>query len=390
MMFRSPWLFIWITASLCCLSSCIERFYPEVDAETSGLIAINAHLTDQPGRQYIEISRSVPLIYSKFEALQGCYVLLVRQDGESREFWQDGPESYYGADLDAEFLQTGMSYHIEVISPDGEEYHSDFDKIRPAPEIDSIYYQIEYQGQASLADTLEGIRFYIDFTYDDEAYEYIRWELTETYEFHNPVMEAFVWESRWNYHPIPEEDRYYVCYISHKLQDIHSMSMEDLDQGIYIKKPFTFVKNIQNEQKLFYKYALEVKQFSIGPEAFFYWNELKKTSQEQGWLFDRQPALLRSNICNINDETEHVLGFFSMSGVKKTRGIAENLTQLDRTPNKYYCLPVPKGPGSDPASYPTFYARATYDGQTVTEQVNEHCVDCRAYKGSTHIKPDYW
>lgn len=377
--------------SICCLSSCIERFYPDVNTETSGLITINAHLTDHPGIQFIEISRSVPLIYSKFDVLPGCYVLLLREDGESREFFQSGPESYYGAELDQEFLQTGMSYHIEVITPDGEEYHSDFDKIRPAPEIDSIYYHVEKAAFSSSSDTLEGIRFFIDFTYDDAAYEYIRWELTETYEFHNPVMEAFVWESRRSYYRIPDEDRYYVCYISHDLQDIHSMSMEYLDQGIYIKKPFTFVPNIQNEQKLFYKYALEVKQHSIGPESFFYWNELKKTSQEQGSLFDSQPALLVSNICNINDDTERVLGFFSMSGVKTVRGIAENLTELDLTPNKYYCLPVDKGPGGyDPASYPTFYARATYDGVTVTAAVNEHCVDCRAYVGSTHIKPDYW
>jgi hypothetical protein len=361
-----------------------------VDTETSGLLAINAHLTDKPGKQYIEISRSVPLIYSKFDALPGCYVLLVREDGESREFWQSGPESYYEAELDEEFLQTGMSYRVEVISPEGEEYHSDFDKIRPAPEIDTIYYQVE-KGTDYHGDSIEGIRFFIDFTYDNEAYEYIRWELTETYEFHNPVMDAWIQTSRWRIYPIPDDERYYVCYITRDLADIHSMSMEYLDQGIYIKKPFSFVSNIQNEQKLFYKYSLEVRQLSIGPEAFFYWDELKKTSQEQGSLFDSQPALLQSNICNINDESERVLGFFSMAGVHTARGIAEDLSELDRTPNKYYCLPYDQGPGTAEAvSYPSFFARATYDGQTHYEMVNEHCVDCRAYKGSSEKKPDYW
>lgn len=390
-MLKAPLLLVWTTISLCCLSSCVERFYPDVDVETSGLLAINAHLTDKPGMQYIEISRSVPLIYSKFNALPGCYVLLVREDGESREFWQEGPEAYYGAELDEEFLQTGLSYHIEVITPDGKEYHSDFDKIRPAPEIDSIYYHIEKQGPTAFTDSLEGIRFFIDFTYDNEAYEYIRWELTETYEFHNPVMEAWIQVSRWRTYRIPDEERHYVCYISHDLREIHNMSMEYLNQGIYIKKPFNFVPNIQDEQKLFYKYALEVKQLSIGPEAYFYWDELRKTSQDQGSLFDSQPAIIQSNICNINDESERVLGFFSMAGVHTARGIAEDLTELDRSPNKYYCLPVDKGPGTAEAvSFPSFFARATYDGVTVYEMVNEHCVDCTAYDGSTHIKPDYW
>ncbi len=72
-----------------------------------------------------------------------------------------------------------------------------------------------------------------------------------------------------------------------------------------------------------------MKQYSLGEEAFHYWNELKKTSQEQGFLFDRQPALLKSNIHNVNDESEIVLGFFTMAGVVEKRAFAVNLEGLD-------------------------------------------------------------
>ncbi len=33
---------------------------------------------------------------------------------------------------------------------------------------------------------------------------------------------------------------------------------------------------------------------------------------------------------------------------------------------------------------------AFYDGQMVMNEVNPHCADCREYKGSTAVKPDYW
>jgi Domain of unknown function (DUF4249) len=383
-------LLLVLTAIVCLLSACVERYYPEDDDLTTGTLVINAHITDKPGIQSVEVSRSGGLNFGGFDPVVGCYVLLLREDSESRDFLQSRP-GYYSCDLESEFLQSGMSYQLQVITSDGEEYHSDFDRLRPVPEIDSLYYQVETTILQSTGDTMQGIRYYLDFTYDDEVYEFIRWEITETYEFHNPSMEAFVMPNRWTVYPLPDTSNWIVCYITKNLQDIHAMSMKDLDQGVYIKKPFTFVPNDIMEQKLLYKYSVLIKQLSVGQEAYYYWNELKKTSQEQGWLFDSQPALLKSNICNIHDESEKVLGFFTMSGLRERRHIAANIPGIDHRPYKYYCLPFEKGPGVSMSEYfPAYYARAHYDGKSVYEKVNKHCVDCREYRGSSHIKPDYW
>jgi hypothetical protein len=372
------------------LYGCVEPFDPATDDLETGILVINAHITDQPVPQVIEISRSTTLKHPRFDPVQGCYAILEREDGASCQFFETKPGRYSG-ELDLEFLQMGIPYRARIISPDGSEYQSDFDRIRPAPAIDSIYYLVEKVSDASGDDSIAGIRFYIDFTYNNPAYEFIRWELTETYEFHNPDMEAFVWYDRRNYRPLPDTANYRVCYITRRLQPIYSLSMSDLDQGSYIKKPFGFVPNDPVEQKLLFTYSLLVRQYSIGPEAFHYWNELKKTAQEQGSLFDRQPALLESNFCNIHDAREKVPGFFSMSGVSERRGIAANIPELDHRPYKYYCMPVPKGPGSgSPTSYPAYFAQAWVDGIPVYAEVNKHCVDCREYKGSSHIKPDFW
>ena len=388
-MFKTPHFAIIIILS-CVLAGCVERFYPEEDDLTTGVLVINAHITDNPGVQSIEISRSGGLNFEGIDLVAGCYAVLVREDGESRDFFQVRP-GYYSSDLDREFLQTGMSYQVQVITPDAEEYHSDFDLLRPVPEIDSLYYQVESMPLQSSDEVIEGIRYYLDFTFDDQAYEYIRWELIETYEFHNPEMEAYVALSRWRTIPMPDSSNWRICYITKKIQDIHAISMQDLEQGVYFKKPFSFVPNDNIEQKLLFKYSLLVRQYSVGPEAYHYWNELRNTSQSQGQIFGIQPALLKSNICNINDESEKVLGFFTMSGLKEKRAMAEDIPGIDHRPYKYYCLPALKGPGVSMASnYPAYYARATYDGSTIYELVNEYCVDCRAYEGSTHIKPDFW
>jgi hypothetical protein len=371
------------------LSACVERYFPNDLYLKKDLLVINAHITDEPGTQTIEISRSAHPEQPSFNPELGCYVILLREDGESREFRDDAQPGYYTADLDPDFLRPGILFQVQVVTADGNEYHSDFDKIRPAPPIDSIYYEVEYMTYDVAKDPVPGIRFYIDFTYDDEVYEYLRWELTETYEFHNPYTEAFIMINRWTTRPLPEEDNPRICYITRALPATHSLSTNDLEFGSF-QQAFDFVPNDQMEQKLLFKYSLLVRQYSLGPEAYYYWEELGKNSQEQGVIFTKQPALIKSNICNIADENEKVLGFFTMSGVQEARGIASDVPG-PRKPDPYYCLPVDKGPGtSQPTSFPAFFARATYDGATVYEEVSHHCVDCREYRGSTNIKPDYW
>ncbi len=379
-----------IVIALAFLTGCVERYYPDELYLRHGILVINAHITDLPGIQTIEVSRSSHIEVPGMDPETDCFILLLRGDGESREFTTSERAGFYTATLDTDFLQVGMLFQVQVITLDGNEYHSDFDRIRPVPAIDSIYYKVETMSYTGEDDPVSGIRFYSDFTYDDEAYEYIRWELTETYEFHNPNMEAFIYENRWRSGPLPEEENPRVCYLTHPLPAVHSQSTKQLSFGAF-SKSFGFVPNDKLDQKLMYKYSLLVRQYSMGPEGFRYWNELGMNHQNQGALFDSQPALIKSNICNIADESEKVLGFFTMSGVQEARAFAEEIPGLDNSPYIYYCMPVDGGPGSNrPTNYPAYFARATYDGTTVYAEVNKHCVDCREYKGSSDVKPDFW
>jgi len=372
------------------LTACVERYRPDDLYLKEGLLVINAHITDETGIQTIEISRSSHPEAPRFNPEPNCFVLLQRDDGQSCEFVASERPGYYEADLDADFLRTGMQFQVQVYTQDGNEYQSDFDEIRPVPAIDSLYYLVESIMYTGEDDPVEGIRFYADFTYDDDSYEFIRWELVETYEFHNPSMEAYVYPNRWSVRPLEGIENSRICYITNSLPAIHSLSTKYLSYGSFTKS-FDFVPNNQFEQKLKFKYSLLVRQYSMGPEGFHYWNEIGENLQGQGTIFDSQPPLLKSNICNIADDGEKVLGFFTMSGVQEVRAFAEDIPGLDHSLNPYYCLPVDKGPGSSrPTTYPSYFARASYDGTTVYAQVNHHCVDCREYKNSRAEKPDFW
>jgi hypothetical protein len=379
-------------------AGCIERYYPEEDDLRTGTLVINAHLTNRAGEQVIEISRSVGLTYPSFDPVSGNLVEVIREDGELREFLEFSP-GYYKAELDETFLQTGASFMLHVSTPDGNEYESRFDMLHPVPAIDSIYYLVETNSFASESDSVNGVRFYLDFTYDDEEYDYIRWDLTETYEFQNREdLSYFILDLDQWVKDLPDTSIYLVCYITNELVPIHSMSLGNLHLGKYVKKPFGFVPNNPKEQKLHHKYSLLVKQYSLGEEAFYYWNELKKNSQEKGSLFDRQPALLKSNIRNVNDENEFVLGFFSMAGMVEKRVFAFEPEGLDLSPYEDFCYAVDTLTPPlflegeyykfDPA--PMYFTRPLLKPHWNLVLVNKACSDCREYKNSTHIPPDFW
>jgi hypothetical protein len=66
------------------LRACVERYYPEEDELLTCTLVINAHLTDNPGGQVIEISRSAHLTYPSFDPESGCLAEVIREDGELR------------------------------------------------------------------------------------------------------------------------------------------------------------------------------------------------------------------------------------------------------------------------------------------------------------------
>ena len=184
------------------MAGCVERYYPEEDDLITGTLVINAHLTNQSVYQEIEISRSVTLLFPSADPVSGAYAQLIREDGEIREFPEARP-GFYGCELDETFLQTGSSYMLHVVTPDGSVYESEFDEIRPVPGIDSIYYEVETASYETEGDTTGGVRFYVDFTYNEKEYKFLRWEVTETYEFHNPDMEGFIWDTDRRVKPLP-------------------------------------------------------------------------------------------------------------------------------------------------------------------------------------------
>jgi len=187
------------------------------------------------------------------------------------------------------------------------------------------------------------------------------------------------------------ENYYKVCWITDTISQIYTQSTANLSGTSYIKHPLHFVSN--QTQRLKHRYSVLFRQYLINENAFRYWNDLKNNSNTGG-LIDKQPSLAVSNICNCEDPEEHVLGFFSISGVTEKRIFLDQIEGLE-IPNNIFCFPGSEFPRLwffPSNELPLFLAQANLpdDEKEYFGLVRKSCVDCREYRGSKSEPPDFW
>ena len=377
--------------ALLLMTACVERYYPGGEDVYTGTLVINAQISNIPGIQSIQISRSDGLLYPEFIPESNCIVEVESEDGDLLSFAEETP-GYYSGDVRASFLRFGKHYMLRVVTSDGNVYVSDYSKLNPSTDIDKVYFELESYPTKEPGINVEGVQFYIDFQIDQDSSEFLRWEMVETYEFHNPDYEGYIYSYDRVMRPIPDSLSDRQCWITGNVNDIFTLDVGNMRGSEYSYMPLHFVSN--ETQRLSHGYSLLIRQHSMDEAAFRYWDELKKNSHGGGGLYDRLPSITPSNIRNQNDAEEYVLGFFTVSGVTEKRIFVKDVEGL----NKYdvlFCFPLPELPRLRylmNRDLPIYASRAE-EHDTGDERFGEtlqKCLDCRVRKGSTADAPDFW
>lgn len=373
------------------LSSCIERYYPESDEIFTGTLVINAALTSIAGTQTIQISRSEGLINPEFIPETSCVVELESHTGDLLSFSETSP-GYYSVSMPEGYMHFGDQYMLRVLTSDGNVYESDYSLLRLPTSINKIYYELESFPTSDPELTVDGIQFYVDFEIDSDSSEFMRWEMVETYEFHNPDYEGFIYSYDRVLRPMPDslDDR--QCWITGHVNEIYTLDAANMSGDSYTHMPLHFVSN--ETQRLSYGYSLLVRQHSMDEPSFRYWDELKKNSKAQSGLYDRLPSMTLSNIFNVGDPEERVLGFFGVSGALDERYFVKDVEGLQKYDVRF-CWPSPEMPRFRymmTVDLPIYVSAADdpdtggiHRGETVLK-----CLDCRVRSGSSGDAPDFW
>lgn len=367
------------------LSSCIDRFYlTGVGNLFIPELVINGTISTDKMEQEIVISKTSSPEDPRFYPLSGCDVRVENDQGAYFLFTEASDAGHYQAIVDGSSLQVGTQYRLIVLTPEGKQYLSKFEKLLPCPEVDSVYSELEVKPTANREVNEDGLQFYVDLVANENQGHFFRWQLVETFEYHS-TYPLEKWLDYEGYHDLIKPDySNFTCYKTENVRDIFVLSTKGFTNNNYLRYKLHFVND--HTQRLLHKYSLLVKQISLTEGAYNYWNNLRKNNQESMDLFGRQPAKVKGNVYDADDSTHVALGYFSVFNVKSKRITLSTVKGLsfDQVP---YCKAYPQA--IPPDERPVYFADEWYEGEKVTGVTNADCIICTLLGGTTE-KPSYW
>jgi len=148
-----------------------------------------------------------------------------------------------------------------------------------------------------------------------------------------------------------------------------------------------------------------VKQYALTAEAFSYYQQLKKNTEQLGSIFDAQPSQLIGNIHCITVPEEPVIGYITAGSYAQKRIFIDYHDDLPlwhiTTPYEGCKIDTmlfinPKTMANDVADYlytgledPLFAIQPPFAAKPVGYGASSHlCVDCTVR--GTNKQPDFW
>lgn len=364
-------------------NACIEPYISDIE-EQAKILTIEGALIKGNEEQELIISRTTTLLYQEFFPVRDCQAKIIDEDG-NEYYYTENQDGSYTARIDDELLVYDKEYKLNVMTPSGNIYESDFEVMNKSSAVDSVYYSVEEKIESYTGEDLQGVQFYVDIKAADTISRYFRWKMTETFEYTStgPIETFFVDES---FEPWLVKDiwKYYRCWMTEDVEGLYMTNTANLTVNEKKRIPLQYVSNRGSELKI--KYSLLVEQYNLGERAYNYWQQKKIATESQGGLYTRQPSQPISNIQNIDDEEEMVLGYFWVASKTEQRIFVPRINSLPVIEEE--CVIRPLDMEIDQHGPFPMYAR--YDeasGVVLTGRAI--CFNCEL-KGGTIIKPDFW
>ncbi len=351
--------------------ACTEPFVPEVK-EISNVLVVDGFISDSDEPYTVRLSRTQPLNESEALPEKSANVSVVDQEGQRHTFnetstgvYQSEPSVFRGV--------SGNKYFLEIVTAEGKTYHSDEVILKKSPQIDSVYWERERRLTDVEGVTLDGVRILVDAHDPEGKTRFYRYDWTETYEIKVRYPKAL---DLINGEFVVPDTFPHICYTNDINKRILTANSYQLKEDRVSKFEVNYVST--ESFRLRTLYSILVKQYALDEEGYTYWNELAKTSESLGTLFDPQPYQVRGNVRNTADPNEPVLGYFDASTVSQQRIFiyADSLPDLEypRDP----CIAEIFSPGNELQLYLSWgYNIVSYP--PTLQIAPAECSDCRLH-----------
>jgi len=363
--------------------SCISPYEADIEDEPD-LISIDASLIKGEQEQTVRVSTTASLNSSTFIPVRGCDVSLI-DEFDNAWHYQDLTGGIYRTSIPDEELIHGRHYKIRVITSEGNVYESNYEVLNPGIEVDSVYYDVEDKVDQITGEPYTGIQFYLDVKAGEDDSRYFRWRIDETYEYTSfgPISYFYLDDS---HTPVVPEDEWavYRCWQGGEISGLFQSSTIDLYKNEKKRIYLNYVSALTERLRI--KYSLQVKQYTLNEDAYNYFEQNRLATEEADGLYTRQPRQPITNMMNVDDETERVLGYFWVSSQTSQRIFVPRIEEMDVNMEdcaywEYSDLEDGEGP------FPIYLFDDKNSGKLYTS--SRDCFDCTR-RGGSNIKPDFW
>jgi hypothetical protein len=210
-------------------------------------------------------------------------------------------------------LSPSKKYRLKIVTADGKQYFSDFIAVKPTPAIDSIGYTLQNNV----------VHLYVNTHDPANSTHYYRWQFDEAWQFHSLYQSYFVLDPGTNtiVHRGPNQGVYY-CFDYNSSSNVILTSTTKLTQDVVYQYPLTSIPI--TAERLEMKYSILVRQYALTTDAYNFYQNLQKNTEQLGSIFDSQPSQLNGNIHNVNDPNEPVIGYITVTNVQSKRIFISN------------------------------------------------------------------
>jgi hypothetical protein len=360
--------------------NCKEVYKPHAIQNNPNLLVVDGIIISGNDSSVITLSRTRNLADTAVSVKElNAQVTVVGATGVEYPLYDQGNGRYVTDQLQ---LDTSQQYQLKVITYDGNEFRSEFNKVRTSPPIDSVYWN---------QDSSYNVHVYLNTHDPTNNTRYYRWEYVETWEYRSayPSFLQMV-----NDTPVFRSltEQIYRCYQTQSSSSIDVANTSRLSSDIVNRYEINSV--LSGSEKITAIYSNLVKQYAITAEAFDFWQNLKKNTEQLGSLFDLQPFTELGNIHCLNNPSVKCIGYISFTTLQEKRIF---ISKNEVYPWNYYpyygnCVQDTIQPSIlsqfFPPGGPHFYSLIGTDNGLYIFSSNL-CVDCTDHGGTT-IKPPYW
>jgi hypothetical protein len=382
------------------LSGCITEFNLKVDVNPSRLLVVEGIITDNETTN--RLSRSIGL-YEKdlvATAVYGAQVWVESEAGDRFDAAETTPGTYIAS---TGVLDTAVRYRLGI-SWSGQEYASDWRHPAVTPEIENMEFYQREQGDM--------IDVRLDVTGRPDGLRNYLWRYEETWEIVAPVMATAYYgrEGDSRMYSVgaylaslsdtdPDNDikifsnaepPYFYCWRYNRSKELLIASTDQLTENTL--RDHVIYRIAPDSDRFSFLYHTKIVQYAIADDAYHYFSNLKKNSDETGSIFAPIPSEMEGNIVCVSSPDTPVIGFVEVS-----KGAGREVW-LDSNP--YYEPPFNDCKNFDSHTGILEAGKSLYDYYLVfytdfgegfiSESYSTiDCIDCRR-SGGSKVRPSWW